>query len=244
MTDHPVRGLWQRHMPPKGYPAGVIAVREVIPFRAFFPGGYGLLAATPGEPLPDFPIGGVMVLGHDFHSEEGYEASVARGCESESQPTWRVLLKVLDRAGISPQRCFFTNYYMGLRVGKGTTGVFPGAKDPEFKEHCTSFLLEQIRIQRPRLILTLGVYTPPEIAPLSRDLAEWGERRGFKHLDQVGPVRRNVRFDDAPDVVATVVALTHPSFRHASIRHRRYRDLTGDDAEMAMLRDARAASGI
>ena len=182
-----------------------------------------------------------MVLGHDFHSEEGYRASVARKGESETQPTWRVLVSVLGRAGIPLERCFFTNYYMGLRVGKGTTGVFPGAKHPEFVHHCQSFLLDQVETQRPRLILTLGRYTPTGIAALSPDLAEWGAGRGFKHLDKVGAVRRDVRFPDAPDAAATVVALTHPCFRHASIRYRRYGDLIGDAAEMAMLADASAS---
>ena len=180
-----------------------------------------------------------MVVGQDFHSEEGYWASVERGGESETQPTWRVLVRVLKAARIPFEQCFFTNYYMGLRVGKGTTGVFPGAKNPEFRSHCERFLLDQIRTQRPRLILTLGTQTPPGIASLSRDLADWGAGRGFKHLDKVGPVRRDVRFPGAPDIVATVVALTHPCFRHASIRYRRYRDSMGNKAEMAMLGDAK-----
>ena len=217
-----------------------MAVPAAIRGRSFFPGGYGLWGDSPDRPIPEFPVGGVMVVGQDFHSEEGYWASVKRGGESETQPTWRVLVSVLKGARIPFERCFFTNYYMGLRVGKGTTGVFPGAKNPEFVSHCKKFLLQQIGTQRPRLILTLGAQTPPGIAFLSEDLKDWGRGRGFKHLDKVGPVQRDVRFPGAPDVVATVVALTHPCFRHASIRYRRYLDSIGDEAEMAMLRDAKA----
>jgi hypothetical protein len=60
----------------------------------------------------------------------------------------------------------------------------------------------------------------------------------LKHLDAVGPVRKAVEFDQIPGLVTTVVALTHPSLRHASVRHRRYDEKPGDDAELAMFGDA------
>ena len=238
MTEHPVVSLWRRHATLDSYPAGVLAVPSAIVGRSFFPGGYGLWAAEADKPLPDFPVGGIMILGHDFHSEVGYRASLARGREDSSQPTWRNLVSVLQRAGVELERCFFTNYYMGLREGKGTTGPFPGAKDSRFVNHCRSFLLDQIQTQRPELILTLGINTPEGIAALSPDLAEWGHKRGLKHLDAVGALQRNVRFPGIPGFATTVVALTHPSLRHASVRHRRYRDLIGDEAEIAMIKDA------
>jgi hypothetical protein len=240
MAEHPAIDLWRRHQPSLPYPAGVIGVERAIPGTAFFPGGYGLWAAQAGRSLPQFPTGGVMVLGHDFHSEDGYRASLRHGRESPAQPTWRNLVDVLRRASIPLERCFFTNYFMGLRQGAQTTGVFPGARDEVFVTHCRSLLLDQLRTQRPSLILTLGVHTPGGIAPLSPQLGDWGAKRGFKYLDAVGPVRRDIEFEGVPGVVSTVVALTHPSFRHAAVRHRRFDALVGDEAEMAMLREARA----
>src|SRR5688572_23127445 len=117
---HPADKLWQKHQPPS-YPRGVLKVPHPIIGTAFFPGGFGLWNPKSTYPLPDFPIGGVMVLGHDFHSEAGYHESVARGAESLRQPTWRNLLNVLGRAEITPENCFFTNVYMGLRAGTATT---------------------------------------------------------------------------------------------------------------------------
>jgi hypothetical protein len=117
---HMAETLWKRHHPPMGYPPGVLAVREPIPGIAFFPGGYGLWRPDVSRPLPPFPVGGVMVLGHDFHSEVGYEESLARGRKSESQPTWRQLIRLLCQVGIDPTRCFFTNVYLGLRAGAAT----------------------------------------------------------------------------------------------------------------------------
>ena len=54
---------------------------------------------------------------------------------------------------------------MGLRAGSTNTVRFPGAKDEGFVERCRSFLAEQIRAQRPRVILTLGSHVPAFIAP-------------------------------------------------------------------------------
>jgi len=239
---HPAEELWARHHPPSGYPDGVLAVPRPIPGIAFFPGGYGLWRPDPDAPLPDFPVGGVMVLGHDFHSQAGYEASWARRCGSPMQPTWRQLTALLDAAGIERARCFFTNVYLGLRAGAATTGTFPGAQSPAFVEDCLRFLGIQLATQRPSLVLTLGINVPPLLGRLSPMLADWTQGRGLKHLDRVGPVRRAVRLGLEPAFAATVVALTHPSLRHASVRHRRYQGLAGHDAELAMLRDAHASA--
>lgn len=230
--------LWEEHAPPAGYPPGVLAVPAPIAGTSFFPGGYGLWNPEGVRPLPAFPLKGVMVLGHDFHSEAGYKASLARGCESSTQPTWRSLVALLREVGIPLEECFFTNVYMGLRAGVKTTGPFPGRDDRDFVAHCRRFLLRQITAQRPHLILTLGTYAPAVLAPLSPELAPWAAGAGLKHLDAAGPVRFGVTFAADPELRCTAVALTHPCLRHASVRHRSYRGHQGADAELQMLHDA------
>jgi len=215
----------------------VLAVPTVIPGVAFFPGGYGLWRTNTQVPLPNFPVGGIMVLGHDFHSETGYRESLLRGRESATQPTWRALLKLFDRADVDLSTCFFTNVFMGLRAGHKTTGPFPGATERAFVEHCLTFLDEQLRAQRPKLIVTLGVNVPPLLARLSPELAEWATGRGLKHLDRVGPVKQAIHIGISEPTVSTVVALTHPSMRHASVNARRYKGESGDAAELRMLLD-------
>ena len=237
-TLHPTEQLWLEHAPPGGYPRGVLPVPEPIVGTSFFPGGFGLWNPSASLPLPPFPIGGIMVLGHDFHSEAGYQASLARGYESPNQPTWRNLAALLAEAGIAPRDCFFTNVYMGLRAGVLTTGPFPGARCAEFVAHCRGFLTRQLETQRPRLILTLGVYSPQMLAPLSPELSPWSTARGLKHLDAVGPVQAQVTFTALPGFRSNVVALTHPCLRHASVRHRRYKNKEGSEAEFLMLADA------
>jgi hypothetical protein len=238
---HPAERLWQRHHPAGGYPTGVVAVPEPIPGVAFFPGGFGLYRQDIAQPLPPMPTGKVMVLGHDFHSEAGYRKSVARTREAQSQPTWRNLLRVLDEVGIAPTDCFFTNVFMGLRQGDATTGRFPGANDEVFVAFCERFLIEQLRALRPSLIITLGINVPPLLGRVVPELADWAGGRGLRFLDSVGPVRRAVALSVDPLATANVVALTHPSLRHASIRHRHYADRRGHEAEILMLRDALAA---
>lgn len=238
---HPAERLWNRHHPPTPYPDGLIAVPAPIPGIAFFPGGFGLWRPDPQQPLPHFPVRGVMVLGHDFHSEAGYHASFARTRESATQPTWRNLLALLARAHIRLERCFFTNVYMGLRLGYTATGPFPGATDPAFVAYCAGFLREQLRAQLPTLILTLGINVPPILGSLSDDLVDWTRGSGLKHLDAgAGPVRHGVTFQGVTGLRATVVALTHPSQRPTTVRHRRYGDESGDRAELLMLEDALA----
>jgi hypothetical protein len=241
---HPVEALWVRRAPLAGYPLGVVPVPAPIPGLAFFPGGYGLWGSAIGKPLPSLFVGGVMVLGHDFHSEEGYRKSYQLGAEPETLPTWRNLLKLLREVGIAPEQCFFTNLYMGLRAGSTTTGVFPGARYPAFVAHCERFLLEQFRVQRPALVLTLGVHVPPVIARLSPELTAWAADRGLRHLDAVGPVQARVTFPSVAGWATTVVALTHTSLRDASVRHRRHRGAEKHDAEVRMLQDARALAGL
>jgi hypothetical protein len=222
----------------------VLPVPEPITGTSFFPGGYGLWRPDPSHALPAFPVNQVMVLGHDFHSETGYRESLKRGHEAATQPTWRNLLSLLNRAGIAPESCFFTNAYMGLRGGDRATGTFPGAADEAFVLHCVRFLAEQLRTQQPVLILTLGIHVPPLLGRLTAALSPWTEGKGLKHLDRVGPVKHDVAFPSAPGVRATVVALTHPSLRSASVRHRRYGEQIGDAAELSMLEEACRQSGI
>ncbi len=223
----------------------MVPVPERLSGTAFFPGGMGLWHTSSAGVPPPMPVGGVMVLGHDFYSEAGYRRFLANRGESTKGPTWRNLLALLDRVAVGPEQCFFTNAYMGLRAGSQNTGRFPGARDHGFVERCRMFLGAQIRAQKPRLIITLGSHVPAVLAPLSEDLAPWRGRASLKALDATGyPLIPSARFPSTPGLRATVAALVHPSIRWASVLGRRYGDLKGDAAEVAILRDAIRSSGM
>lgn len=236
--------LWTKHHRVAPYPPGVVAVPSLIAGTAFFPGGRGLWQEGARESLPPLVEGGFMVLGHDFHSEWGYRASLQRGAEPMTQPTWRGLNALLKRAAIHPEICFFTNFYMGLRAGTAATGVFPGAKDAAFRSRCLDFLREQLATARPRVVLTLGRFVPPLIAALAKGLAQWHGAPSLARIDGAGALRRDVIVPlRNGDLVTTFVALTHPSLRHLGVVRRRYVDRDGrphlgEHAENAMLQEA------
>jgi hypothetical protein len=170
---HPVEQLRGRIASVEPYPPGMVPVPAPLSGAGFFPGFAGLWGAASGTPLPPMPIGGVMVLGCDFYSEESYRRIQEAGAAWDGSATWRELPVLFRRVGLDPARCFFTNAYMGLRAGTQNVGPFPGARDAGFVERCRAFLGEQIAVQRPRLILTLGSQVPAVLAPLSLQLARW-----------------------------------------------------------------------
>ncbi len=245
-AEHPVERLFtllDQTVAP--YPAGVVALWARIGGTAFFPGGSGLWGTLPDRPLPPMPIGGVMVLGHNFDCETGFAASRHRDSENLNGPTWRTIRSVLVQASITLEQCFFTNAYMGLKAGSEPTGIFPGARDSDFVRRCQRFLLEQLRLLQPGLLLTLGKEVPPVVAPLAPELrVAWMGLRTLQEMDQRGVALLDaVRFPDVPHVT-TVVALTHPANRAPNVRRRRYQGLEGDAAEQALLHDALKQAGL
>lgn len=219
------------------YPKGVVGIERQIRGTAFFPGGHGMW--NPEASLTEFPFAGVMILGHDFHSEVEYQKSLKRGQEDLNGPTWRNLMDVLTRADIDLKDCFFTNAYMGLRGGRNTTGKFPGARCPNFVERCQSFLLHQINVQRPSLLVVLGGYVPSFLVPVSNGLESWLVHKTFKSRDDHQcSLIQEVSFNTTPEHKAVLVSLTHPSVRKLNVKHRHWRNFEGDLAEIEMLRFA------
>ena len=127
---------------------------------------------------------------------------------------------------------------MGLREGSANTGRFPGSKDSEFTDRCRDFFIRQLQAQRPCLVLALGGYVPPFLAPLSPELSDWAKWRSFPWLDKKHrAIVPAASFPQANHTCA-LVALTHPSFRPSNVWRRRYGRLWGHAAEVAMVRQA------
>lgn len=237
-SDHPVRKLFTALACLEPYPPGVIAVPKQILGTSFFPGGTGLWCEGSSE-VPHFPVGGVMVLGHDFHNIAGYEWSLLNVAENLDSPTWKQLRALLARVPIPLESCFFTNIYMGLREGDATTGRFPGSRCPEFKTRCQRFFIRQIQVQRPRVILALGKWVPGFLASLSPQLSAWTQFRTLRAIDTAGlPLILGVSFKGVSDHECAVVSLVHPCFRPSNIHRRTWKDLRGDAVELKMLQQA------
>ena len=236
---HPMNHLFALHDQFGSYPNGVVRISKRIAGTAFFPGGFGLWISQPNEPLAAMPVGGVMVVGHNFDSEAGFEYAFNHEGENLKGSTWRNLLAFLEQVEISPECCFFTNAYVGLQSGDHASGPFPGKQDPEFVRWCQNFLLEQIKLMQPRLILSLGTYVPSFLAPLSPELRRvWSGVKSLITLDeQEAALVFPCTFEGVLRSTA-VVALTHPAYRHVNVKHRRCKNLTGDAAEQALVKDA------
>src|SRR5207245_237830 len=119
------------------YPQGVQRIAERLHGVAFFPGGAGLWMVD-----RPFPVGKVMVLGHNFDSEAKHRKDLQRGvCDPRVRSrTWGELHPFLVRVGLAPEDCFFTNFFMGLMAGSESEGRFPGASHPDFVTRCRAFL--------------------------------------------------------------------------------------------------------
>lgn len=225
--ENPAEQLWSEiRAAVSPFPSGVLDVPAPIRGTAFFPGGLGLWFEENAAIFP-FPDGQIMVVGQDFNSAVTYERAWKIGTEVESSATWRGLRTLLLASGVSLDRCFFTNVYMGLRDGGPETGKFPGARDKHFTQRCITFFRRQLEIVRPRLILTLGL-EPLQV--LAQNVFDLRVPKTLAACIEKYSV-------PLPHGDATVVALTHPSFYHANVWRRKYAGLAGMDAEKAMIAD-------
>lgn len=138
---------------------------------AFFPGGSGLYLEPNSETSDPSKtrFGGVMILGHNFDSELGFQGSFERKKEILTKGTWLGVLKRLKDVPIPLAQCFFTNAFMGLSEGAKSTN-YHGRGDPRFRAACALFLKAQIEAQKPRLIVPLGPQVPPLLASITSAL--------------------------------------------------------------------------
>lgn len=226
------------------YPKDVVPVPMQIPGTSFFPGGHGLYLEDLEGVEPSFPVGGVMILGQDFHNVDGYLKSLARGKEALNVATWLNLLNTLDAAGIEKSDCFFTNFFMGLRNSASPVGPFKGAEDVDFLERCRLFLLYQLAVQKPKLVLVLGAEVPSHISPLASMLEPWAKDRTFKELDEENEaVVLNAKFHSIDPFQCNLVSLVHPAQSRLNSKIRRWisnsgHSYEGQAAEVAMIRHA------
>lgn len=195
-----------------------------------------------GKPWPPMPVGGVMILGRNFDSKASYEDSLRKSEVQLKGATWRYLVPLLDQASIPKDRCFFTNFYMGLIDGESAAGPFPGKGDADFVQRCQEFLREQFRVMQPKLVLILGKEFFNEFAtflpPQSQAKSVWMKAKPWQYLDE-----NNATFISPamlPNVAhpVVVVALVDPSRRPLNVGLRRYKNFVGEAAELAMLQDA------
>lgn len=226
VEENPAEQLWRdMRSTVFPFPSGVADVPEPIRGTAFFPGGLGLWLEE-NNPTAQFPTQQIIVVGQDFNSVGAYERAREIGTEVDASAAWRGLRELFLASGVSLDRCFFTNLYMGLRDGGRETGKFPGARDKSFVHRCVTFFNRQLVVARPKLILILGLEPFQVLAHALFSM------RAPKTLSECAGIYHPVSLVHGS---ATVVALTHPSVYHANVWRRKYAGLAGMDAEKAMI---------
>ncbi|NFH70896.1 hypothetical protein FDC35_11195 [Clostridium botulinum] len=170
------------------YPIMVKPVDKMLNLTAFFPGGKGLWLEEHSEVFPT-----ILVLGQDFSTVDMYKKMLKNEKTDLDTPTWKELIKLFNEAMIDFKDCFFSNVFMGLRDTEHMTGKFPGFKDKDFVKRNLDFLLYQIDIIKPKVIITLGRPSSEMLAKLSESALQcWKDGQALSNPN-VG-LQKNVQF--------------------------------------------------
>jgi hypothetical protein len=202
----------------------------------FFPGGTGMCVQN-----APFPVGGVMILGHNYGNDLDFSRNVHSPETSWHDSIWstcRNTYIALRRWGIEPATCFFTNFYPGYVTTRDederpfNVGPHPHAGNAAFVRASREFFVRQVRAQRPRAVLVLGAQVPPLLAPLDSRLGAWSPWPGVAALDvSGGSIVRGLTLGGH---MFNMCVVAHPSIPNA--RHRSYGALQGAKAEEAIVR--------
>ncbi|SRR6266851_1868479 len=175
------------------YPSQMEHIDCGILGAGYYPGAQGFSGRS--------PEGGVMLLGRDFGTKSYYDRLSGTPAKDETAPTWqRTKEHYFPSFQGVPIWC--TNYLLGVRKSGSAMGNVKKHIDPRewepYERHCWNFLQSQVLLQRPRLVLVLGVPNRQDLTTASRFGKNFSEE-----------VRHTFR-DDEGQHTAVVALLDHP----------------------------------
>ena len=233
----------RRTIPAERCPPEVAPMPAMLRGVCFFPGAAGVWGDAAAREYVPFPSEGAMIVGQDWGTVRGYNESAEWEWIEPAEATWDNLLTFLRETRLPPEKCFFTNFFPGLRKTEiQRTGEFPGARCERYAKLCGEFFLAQIAAAKPRLLVLLGVQIPYRVAALSEELKDWRDCKTMRALDNAGALKTKIRFGEHS--VDAACWLVHPSYRARNVNLRRYENRRGDAAEIALIKDAMRESGI
>ncbi len=223
-----------------------MSMEKIVNETGFFPVADGLYKR--GIENVKFPVGKIMVLGQDFGNEYYVDDLINKfgGDElnNKRSSTWRTIENIyVKEYNLKLEMCFFTNVLMDIREGNTTmTGNFVDKLGKKRKNNLLKknldFFIEQLNIQKPKIIICLGNAVIDFVSQLSfsdcikPDIKE----KKISNIDFVSEIK-NPKINHLENV--KLVFLTHPSNWKLNIKHRKYNNnLTASEAEKAMLKDA------
>lgn len=133
------------------FPESIVLPWEHIGKRGFFPVCSGTIDGS--TELSDKSI---MVVGQDFGKVADAEKAILHGEDIDRISTWKQLRPMLKNLGIDENKCFYTNYLMGVRDSKSNMGASTGLRSKEYVESCLTFFEYQVSFINPKVILFLG----------------------------------------------------------------------------------------
>lgn len=206
----------------------ILPIRKKIGGTAFFPGGEGLWEKS------DVEID-VLVLGQDFGTKAYYDKILADETVKDTDcPTWINMLALFNKVGIKPERCFFSNVFMGLRTEDNMTGslIRKSSEYDKYRMQSADFLIKQIQIINPKVIIVLG-NEPTKMLMNVLPLKDWYSMNKVSDITTIA----KAEYSEAEYLC---VALCHPSMRNSNKRFRKYKEWNNGncpDVEVKMLED-------
>lgn len=212
------------------YPSGIRKISGEFTGNPFFPGSYGIF--TDNGKISDKKV---MITGYRFEPRTDFVrmSGVSRPREKTTL-AWRNLFYLLFLGGADPSGSFFTNAVPGMKEVTGA-GAQP---DPSsmlyFRKHSRELFQKQLDIQKPAVVLVLGIRAAKSLTWISPKLACWRVLKNYAEADRKGQsVIRDVPV--AEGATASFVLLVDPVRRRANVACRRFGNATGDEAEIEMI---------
>jgi uracil-DNA glycosylase len=106
-----------------------------------------------------------VFVGNDFGTLQSYERLRKKGYENP--PTWRHIKQRVRDAHLPQELTFFTNAVLGLRIEGKALDEKGWGKRPDFAKFCRTFLVYQIEMLRPKLVVVLGQQSRPIVESLT-----------------------------------------------------------------------------
>ncbi len=129
--------------------SGMVNASEILDL-GFFPIGSGVFTEKSKIEEAEIQNCHIMVLGNDFGTQEYIDRKCPNKKEKRTNPT----IKNLFLLNLDAETTFFTNLFMGLRIGN----LMVGEKDiqSEYEKFCLTFFQTQLDFAKPKIVLCLG----------------------------------------------------------------------------------------
>jgi uracil-DNA glycosylase len=143
---------------------------------------------------------------------------------------------MLARAEVVPEACFFTNVLLGVRESGPIDGPSPGLAFPEYVKACTSYLIEQVRIVRPSVVVALGSI-PSVLLARELSLMEFPPRRKARNVTWKDIDGAGIQFVPKVTVSGTESFSFATSVHSSRLSNWRYRSWPARNASGAVAHD-------